>query len=212
MPSVNYGVNVNGVGAQINQTVTRSGDGGDCRAVTLNPGISGTLTTQTSSTAGVVTVASVGSITTSTVCDLYWSGGCAYNCAVTATTSTTITFSGASGSSVPIASTAVVIVPQTTIYMELRSGGLVFFCAEQAYATTAETAPSHVSYEDISSGLVYQTLLAANTPAVNDIAGGMSNPFTGGSGNPVAKAVASNGSLLGNTATLNMVWVCSSTV
>lgn len=212
MPSINYGVNVNGVGAQINQTVTRTGDGGDTRAVTLQPGFAGSLTTRTSGTAGVVTTGSTPTgITTSTPVDIYWSGGCAYGCTVTGVSGDAITFDNASGTSLPAATTAVVICVQTAIYMELRNAGLVFFCAEQAYPTTSETASSHVDFQDSASGEVLSLNLAANTPWVNDVGGGQASQFGGGTGNPVAKAMASNGSAT-NVATLNMVWLCSSTV
>lgn len=212
MPNLNYTVNINGVGATINQTVQRTGDGGDCRAVTLQPGYAGSLTTRTSGTAGVVTTSSTPTgITTSTPVDIYWSGGCAYGCTVTGVSGDAITFDSASGTSLPAATTAVVICVQTTVYMELRSAGLVFCCVEQSYNTTTETAQSHIDFQDSASGEVLSLTVSANTPWVNDVAGGQSSQFAGGTGNPVAKALASNGSAT-NVATLNMVWLCSSTM
>lgn len=83
--------------------------------VSLPAAVSGTLTTRTSDSVGVVTVASH-SITTSDKVAVFWSGGYRYNVAVSATSGTTISIgSGGSGDNLPAASTALTICKETTL-------------------------------------------------------------------------------------------------
>ena len=83
--------------------------------VSLPAAVSGTLTTRTSDSVGVVTVASH-SITTSDKVAVFWSGGYRHNVAVSATSGTTISIgSGGSGDNLPAASTALTVCKETTL-------------------------------------------------------------------------------------------------
>jgi hypothetical protein len=208
MPSINYAVSASALGVTINQTVSRTADGIDVRAVPLPAGIAGTLSTRTDNATGVLTVPTGHGITTANMVDVYWSGGRRYGATVTGTTSTTISFNVGSGTNLPIATTAIVVSPQVTVQLAFKAGSLVFFAASQTYTTLGETAASHVDYQDASSVELLSQDLTANTPAVCDVAGGSTNLF---SGNPVVKALASNGSAV-NAATLNLIVVQNSTL
>jgi hypothetical protein len=81
---------------------------------TMPAGIDGTLTTRTSDTAGVFTVASGHGVTTSNKISVFWEGGACYNCTVSATGATTITINAATGDVLPSVSTAIVIGVEST--------------------------------------------------------------------------------------------------
>ena len=99
----------------IDSVVSREDETQASSDVSLPAAVSGTLTTRTSDSVGVVTVASH-SITTSDKVAVFWSGGYRYNVAVSATSGTTISIgSGGSGDNLPAASTALTICKETTL-------------------------------------------------------------------------------------------------
>src|ERR1700722_16887781 len=129
MPQAQYSVSVSGLGNPISNISNRTGGGGTTLSVPIPVGIAGTLSTRTSGTAGVLTVPTGHGITTSNIIDIYWGVGSAnraYSCVVTATTTTTITFNTASGASLPIVTTAIVVSPQVTIAFNLKPAESVF--------------------------------------------------------------------------------------
>lgn len=187
-----YGLSIQGGGAAIQQTITRSGDSTPNISVTLPAATAGTLTTRTDANTGVVTVASH-SITTSDTVDVYWTGGRRYGVDVTATTSTTISIDIGSGDDLPSTSTALTIVKQVTsnILIDGDNAKLVAVAYETAGSSSAKC---RVTFFDAVSGggsAVGSGLdLTANVPSVTDIEGGATNGYTG---NPILSVVASNG-------------------
>lgn len=75
---------------------------------TIPAAISGTLTTRTSDTAGVITVASH-SVTTADKIGIFWTTGQRHYVTVDSTTSTTITFSVGAGDNLPADESAVTV-------------------------------------------------------------------------------------------------------
>lgn len=190
-PSINYSLNVNGLGGSITQAIQRIADGGLPLEIPLPAGKPGTLSTRTSGTAGVATVGTGHGITTSNTVDVYFAGGVAFGCTVSATTSTTITFSSASGDSLPVVTTAIVVTAQVPFNVSILGDDLTFIAINQKFANQNITDQSQVTLLDVSSATVVQLDLEANTPRVWDVAGGSDNPFTG---NAIVSALASCGS------------------
>jgi hypothetical protein len=99
----------------LDTVLTRTDETMSSSEVTLNVAVAGTLTTRTSDSVGIVTVASH-SITTADTVAIFWTGGYRYGVAVSATAATTISVgSGGSGDVLPASSTALTICKETTI-------------------------------------------------------------------------------------------------
>lgn len=191
MPSVNSTINVSGGGITIQQSALRTTDGQDGREIALAAGKAGTLTTRTDANTGVVTVGSGHGITTANTVDLYWAGGLRYGVTVTGTTSTTISLDVGAGDDLPSTSTAIVICVQTTVNITIDGDNLALAAFNQKYAGNSVTSKSHVDFQDDGPATVAEFDLNANTPQTYDVAGGSTNPFSGG---VVLTALVSNGS------------------
>jgi hypothetical protein len=120
--------------------------------VSLPAAVSGTLTTRTSDSVGVVTVASH-SITTSDKVAVFWSGGYRYNVAVSATSGTTISIgSGGSGDNLPAASTALTICKETTLSFSHVGNdikGMVVHSPQRMSMNVRDTVPASQVAADV---------------------------------------------------------------
>lgn len=96
-------------GVSIAGNVTRNGESPLPLDTELPAGKAGTLTTRTDNDTGIVTVASGHGITTSDKVSLFWAGASRQGMTVTATSATTISVDVGTGTSLPAASTAVVV-------------------------------------------------------------------------------------------------------
>jgi hypothetical protein len=103
-------------GVAIPAIIERTDETVSASQVPLPQGRAGTLSTRTSDTVGVATVASGHGITTSDTVSVFWEGGYRYGVAVSAQTSTTISLGTAgAGDVLPIATTAIVVAKETEI-------------------------------------------------------------------------------------------------
>ena len=120
--------------------------------VSLPAAVSGTLTTRTSDSVGVVTVASH-SITTSDKVAVFWSGGYRYNVAVSATSGTTISIgSGGSGDNLPAASTALTVCKETTLSFSHVGNdikGMVVHSPQRMSMNVRDTVPASQVAADV---------------------------------------------------------------
>lgn len=129
-------------------TITADGDtftqqdsvtGGESAKVqlTLEAGIAGTLTTRTSNSAGVVTVAAHTFTATVDYCSIFWTDPttgadmCRQNIPVTATTSTTVTVSGGQGDNLPLLNATCIIskVNSRLVAWDGTTNGMLGFAA-----------------------------------------------------------------------------------
>jgi len=208
MPTLNYKVELSGLGAQILGEISRAADGGDIRGpVTIPKGKAGTLSTRTDANTGIATVASGHGITTSDLVDVYWDGGMRYGMTVTAAGSTTISFDGGAGDNLPILTNQIVVSKQIDITLSLDGDNAAIVGLLQKFADTSITAGSHVDFRDGSASVVAMDL-QANAPQVYDIEGGAANPFAG---NVILHAVVSNGSST-DDATFTLMWLVDATL
>jgi len=110
--TVTYNLTISGGGLSAVENVSVTGSGQAFANPTCPAAKSGTLTTRTSGTAGVIT-ASGHSIVVGARVDVYWDvggvEGSAYGGIVSAVGATTITFAGLSGDALPIATSTVII-------------------------------------------------------------------------------------------------------
>jgi hypothetical protein len=207
MPTLNYSVSVSGLGGTISQNIPRTADAGGNRDVSLPVGYSGTLSTRTDNNTGTVTLAGGHGISTGDKVDIYWATGVQYNVTVGTVSVNSMPFDLGVGDNLPIATTAVVVSKRTQINLDIDGDALSLLSIMQNFASNLITNNSHIDFQDVSSAVVAELDLGANSPLVYDIAGGGSNPFTG---NPITKAFASNGSTT-TAATLQLLWLQDST-
>ncbi len=210
MPTLNHAVSVAGLGGSISQVTPRTADGGGSNEITVPVGQDGSLTTRTNDTTGTVTMDSGShTITTGMNVGLYWSGGNAYDVTVgtVSGTSVPITVAGAESTALPVTSTAIVVSPSVTFNCAIDGDELSLLAMQQYFASTSETASSHIQFLDSGSSEIAEVDLAALTPRTYDITGGDTNSFTG---NPITSAIVSNGSTT-NAATFKILWVQDST-
>lgn len=122
--------------------------------IALNAAIAGTLTTRTSDSVGVVTVASH-SITTSDTVSVFWSGGYRYGVAVSATDSTTISIgSGGTGDVLPASSTALTICKESTLTFSHVGNDIVAMLVhspERMSMNVRDTVPATQQAADITA-------------------------------------------------------------
>lgn len=117
MPDVS--VTIGGVigGVTISGTVSRSGETPVALDTTLAAAKTGTLSTRTTDSNGVVTAQASHGIVTSDTVDVYWDGGVRYGMTATVATND-ITVDGGAGDVLPAAATAVVICKVTVVDMD----------------------------------------------------------------------------------------------
>lgn len=160
-------------------------------SASMAAGIAGTLTTRTSDTAGVFTVASGHGVTTSNKISVFWSGGACYNCTVSATTSTTITINAATGDVLPSATSEVVIGVEATHIVAIDGDGLKVL-------VVACTNRSMIRFLDVSSiELTYVMAASEGRLWVSDQ--NVTNPIVG---DAISSVVIANGNT--TTATMNV--------
>lgn len=191
MPTVTINTSAVGGGIAISSSFARTADGVCAREIALPAGKAGTLTTRTDNDTGVATVETGHGITDSDTVDVFWSGGRRYGMTVSATTSTTISVDGGTGDNLPAQDTAVVVAKQVRMDTAEIGDNLSVVAMEQRYADPTVDDPSHVTFFDAGDTEIYPFDLQPNTPVVNDIAGGVANPFAG---EAVTYAMVSNGS------------------
>jgi hypothetical protein len=136
----------------IDSVVSREDETQASSDVSLPAAVSGTLTTRTSDSVGVVTVASH-SITTSDKVAVFWSGGYRYNVAVSATSGTTISIgSGGSGDNLPAASTALTVCKETTLSFSHVGNdikGMVVHSPQRMSMNVRDTVPASQVAADV---------------------------------------------------------------
>lgn len=200
MPQITKGLSIQGGGVSVQPPpVIRTVNESIGSQPSLPAGTAGTLSTRTSGTAGVVTVASH-TLADNDKVDIFWSGGQCYGANVDSHTSTTITFSGAAGTALPIATTAVVITKQVAITLALAYAVLQYLAVMFGFTSQSITSKGQITFKDSGGSVLLNIALTPGQPVDYDIAGGVTNPFSAN----VASAVASNGDST-SAATLNII-------
>lgn len=96
-------------GAVVDAVIDREDEQGATTQVALDAGIAGTLTTRTSDSVGVITVAEGHGLTTSDTIAVFWIAGMRYGVTITGTTATTVTIATGAGTVLPAVSSVVTI-------------------------------------------------------------------------------------------------------
>jgi hypothetical protein len=208
MPNATYNVNLQAAGSSVQKSIVRTGDSQSAWEVSLPKAQAGNLSTRTDNTSGTITADS-GShgIATADVVDVYWSGGMRYGVTVGTVSGTSIPISGGSGDNLPVATTTLTVVKQVDIVAAIDGDNLQIIGISLEVPGTS-TAKGHVDMQDSGSSTIAELDLTINEPLTYDIAGGVTNPFTG---NPIAEIKASNGDSA-NDATLKILALSDSTV
>jgi hypothetical protein len=120
------GVAIPAVIERMDETVSAS-------QVPLPQGRAGTLSTRTSDSVGIATVASGHGITTSDTVAVFWVGGYRYGVAVSASDSTTISLgSGGAGDNLPAATTPIVVAKEVTVSFAIDGDDINVFAAHSS--------------------------------------------------------------------------------
>ncbi|MBX3451024.1 MAG: hypothetical protein KF777_15775 [Planctomycetaceae bacterium] len=153
--------------------------------LTLAAGKVGTLTTRTDDNTGVATLAGGHGVSTSDVCDIYWSGGLRRG--LTATVDgNAVTLDGGAGDVLPTQATAVVVCVQTEIVEAFDGDDLEVLLISTSQRCSVDlqqsNGTSHAAYDIPAGGMRSWTA-----------AGGTTNPVAGDS---IGQIVVSNGGVV----------------
>lgn len=206
MATVTYRVSASGVGGTFSKTATRTGDVGASVETSLAVAKAGTLTTRTDATHGVITLASGHGFTTSSVVAVYSTGAVAYNCTVSATTSTTITIATVAGDNLPALNSAVRVSLVTEVTAVFAKVDLQIFAME--LANNVAGVVGHCVVIDDGDGDANTFDLVSKEPIVNDLAGGEPHIF-GGSGSIAKFRVSHDGT--DQASTFTAIWLTDGT-
>ena len=112
-------------GAPLNSTLSRSADGAIRHGpISLPAADAGTLSTRTTDTSGVATIAGTALQIGDTI-DIYWDGGRRYDVDVDNVVGDDVTFSGGAGDILPAESTALTAAEQVSIETDFNGARLV---------------------------------------------------------------------------------------
>jgi len=121
---------------------------------------SGTLSTRTSDTAGILTLGSGHGLTTANVVAVFWSGGKRYGCTITAYDSTTITIGSGAGNVLPLQTTVMTVGDQVTVpSLAFDGDDLVMFllsCDQRACVDFLDVGGASVGCKEVAAGEIYQ--------------------------------------------------------
>lgn len=136
-------------GAPLNSTISRSADGSIRQTISLPAAVSGTLSTRTSDTAGVLTVAGH-ALQMGDIIDIYWDGGRRYDVDVDSVAGDDVTFSGGTGDVLPAQDTDITTAEQTVIDVDFDGANLVGIgavCPARAHLGFFEGAANELSVD-----------------------------------------------------------------
>ncbi len=176
---------INVAGLAIASSITRTADTGIVVDPTLPAGKTGTLSTRTSDSAGVATLASGHGVTTADVVDVYWTGGVRYGCDVSVVATDDVTFGTISGGGdvLPAQDTALIVTPRVEFDVNF-DGDLVEMvaagCDKRAHIEFTEDDDTSIHPVELVANAAWSW--ATDTGVTNDLAG-----------NPVGKIQASCG-------------------
>ena len=204
----------------VTETVNVDGTGGFTRTFTITSAakivaspiagvpaaLSGTLTTRTSATAGIITFGSTTAYTTSTVPDLFWSGGSVRGATISAVSGATITFS-ISGATLPaLGSVITTNIPVVESFVFTGSNAKSALVSSNlmsndgnAYIVFQTSVPADVAIFDLSGAL---PSFSFDGTTVNGNAQS-ANPFSGQS---VAQVTFSHGATSVKTMTAAVLY------
>ena len=189
-----YGVSLSGAGLSISKSITRSGDHPNGYEVTLPVGTAGALSTRTDNDTGVVTAAGHGLAQNDKV-DVFWTvggvSGRRYGMTVGVVAGNDVPIDLGAGDNLPAQASAVVITKQVQINSQIDGDAIQIIGIIAEGANPNSTAKAHIDMQDVGSASIEAIDLDANVPKIYDIAGGISNLFTG---NVIEKTLAANGS------------------
>jgi hypothetical protein len=113
------------------------------------------------------------------------------------------------GDNLPIATTAVTVVPQTSINVAIDGDNAKLIVIMMETADKSIRTAAHVKFIDGAADEIAEIDLLANVPRVFDIEGGDANPFTG---DPITAVKASQGNATADAGyTLKIVGVQDAT-
>ena len=190
-----YGVSISGGGLSVTQSIARTGDHPNTYEVTLPVGTAGTLSTRTDDDTGEITAAGHTLIVGDKV-NVFWDGGRRYGMTVSAVVGNVVTVgTGAgevgAGDVFPAQATAIVITKQVQINTQIDGDEIEIIGIVAEAPNPSSTAKAHIDMQDTGGASIEAIDLSANQPRVYDIAGGVTNIF---SGNLITKTMAANGS------------------
>jgi len=193
MPQATYSPSLQVGGVSIQKSVVRTGDHPNPYEITLPVAKALTSWVKTDSNTAAGNLAG-GHGYSSGKFDVYWTsggGGRRYNVDGTVTVNA-LALDGGSGDNFPAsADTTVVVTPQTTINTAIDGDSIQIIGLAQEVADQSAVSKAHITFRDADGDAITDIDLTANYPVVYDIAGGITNPFTG---DPIVIAYASQSS------------------
>lgn len=178
----------------MSRVVDKTGDnetliGGTAAPVALTAGTAATSWVKTDADTAACDVATASTIATGVV-DVWWSGGMRYGVDCTRTVDA-LALDGGTGTEFPASGNATVVIAQQQQVNVSLDGDLA------ALVGVLATVPAHVDFQDASGDSIRALSLTANKPDQWD-SDEPTNPYTG---DPITKAMVTNGSLAWVTST-----------
>jgi len=207
MPTLTLSIASNGLGSSINNSVTRTGDGGSASEIAVPAGKAGTMGTKTDADTGELSMDTGHGLSNGLVVDVFWATGGRYGMDTSLLSGDLITVDGGSGDDLPADTTALVASVRTYFNALIDGDELGLLVMQNFYAISSTTNKSHVSLLDVALTEVAGVTLTGRNARSWDITGGDTNAFTG---LPITHGYASNGSAT-DTSTLKIIWVQDTT-
>lgn len=178
MAQAQYVINVSLGGVTIQRTISRTADNGNTYEVTLAAAkpLTSWVKTDLDTAAGNLPG---GHGYTNGNFDVYWTGGARYDVPGTIITNA-LSLDGGTGTDFPDSgNTTVVVCRQVTINSAIDGDAASLIALSLEYADATIVSRGRLLFEDATNDDIATVTLVGNSPVVYDIAGGVSNVFTG---------------------------------
>lgn len=160
-------------GKSVIGTVTKTGSGEIGHVLSLAAANSGTLSTRTNATDGVLTLTVGHGITAADTIDIFWTGGFRYGCdvdSVGGADDVEVTFSGGTGNDLPDADTTITASKKTVIDTDVNGNKIEMFAA-------VNSTRGHIIWKDSNGATAHQAELLASEPHFFVKDSGQDNPL-----------------------------------
>ena len=172
MPTGTLYTNISVAGISGTGVQTRTGEGAIAQDPTLAAGITGTLSTRTSDTAGTLTVAEGHGVEQNDVIFIFWDDGWCYEAVAGVTTGTTIPFTDAKGDVLPTEDSEVVCSVETIINTDFDGDDVQMLAL-------LSTQRAGAVFEDAGDDVIVAMELLASEPFAWAANTAIANPITG---------------------------------
>ena len=194
MASANYTQSLTVAGLSMAATSGRTASSATSVEEPLPAGQQGALSGSDLSAAGTITLTAAPTVAPADSVDLYWDGGTRRGVTVASVTDNAITVSGGDGDNMPADGALVTISKRIDFLVAIDGDNASVVGINILIAGDTEDSTGQIELFDIGAATVgVASVIAANTPKVDLLDTGVTNPYAG---NPIESGAASTSSTL----------------